>query len=39
MIQNLKYSCRQGIEALTDKQCTIGCIPSYLRTYYCLECK
>ena len=26
MMQNLRYYCRQRIEALTDKQCKFGCI-------------
>ena len=26
MMQNLRYYCRQRIEALEDKQCKFGCI-------------
>ena len=26
MVQNLRYHCRQRIEALADKQCKFGCI-------------
>ena len=26
MMQNLRYYCRQRIEALADKQCKFGCI-------------
>ena len=28
MMQNRKYYCGKRIEALTDKQCKIGCMPN-----------
>ena len=30
ILQNLRYFCRQGIEALAYKQCKIGCIQTIL---------
>ena len=38
-MQNLNCYRRQRIEALADKQWKIGCVPSYLWTCYCSECK